>query len=284
MNYSNFLSLQIRDSFSPIKILIDTGADISLIKANVLKSTTVIDTETIKINGITSDQISSIGKLETDIYLSIDKKLTHTFHVIPEGIILPFDAIIGLDFIGKFAAILDYSKWELTINTPFTLTLPIFNGPKKSTLVIPPRSEAIRKIPFEVEADVLIHKREIIKGVYVANTIISPGSPYVRVLNTNEHLTYINLYELEYSDVSDYSVYKTTEQDPERDEEILKLINSNTREPYNVSFTEFCKSYTDIFALKNELLTTNNFYKQKIVVKDNEPVYKRNYRGSGKKP
>lgn len=272
------MNLQIQDSFNAIKVLIDTGADISLIKANVLKSTTIIDNKAIKINGITNDQIESLGKIETQIYLPTNKTLTHTFHIIPGDILLPFDAIVGLDFISKFSAILDYSKWELTINKPFKISLPIFNGPKKTTSVIPPRSESIRKIPFEIEDDVVIHRQEIEQGVYVANTVVSRNSPYVRILNTNNNMTYVNLNQLDYSNVSDYFVYKTTELDPEHDEKILQLINSNTRAPYNKSFTEFCKSYTDIFSLKDELLTTNNFYKQKILVKDNEPVYKRNYR------
>lgn len=204
--------------------------------------------------------------------------MTHTFHIVPRDIFQSFDAIIGLDFISKFSAVLDYSEWQITINQPFKLSLPILNGPEETSLIIPPRSEVIRKIPFEIEADVVIHKQEIQSGVYVANTINSPESPYVRILNTNENTTYINLHKLEYSKLSDYSVYKTMTLDPNHDEKILQLIDSNTRAPYNKSFTKFCKAYTDIFSLKDELLTTNNFYKQKIQVKDHEPVYKRNYR------
>ncbi|KAH8376522.1 hypothetical protein KR200_007314, partial [Drosophila serrata] len=39
-----------------------------------------------------------------------------------------------------------------------------------------------------------------------------------------------------------------------------------------------CTRYTDIFGLETESITTNNFYKQKLRVKDDAPVYIKNYR------
>lgn len=42
--------------------------------------------------------------------------------------------------------------------------------------------------------------------------------------------------------------------------------------------TKLCTDYNDIFALENDLLTTNNFYKQRIALEDKAPVYIKNYR------
>ena len=39
-----------------------------------------------------------------------------------------------------------------------------------------------------------------------------------------------------------------------------------------------CEEYTDIFEFEKEKITCNNFYQQKLRVKDDTPVYIKNYR------
>ena len=39
-----------------------------------------------------------------------------------------------------------------------------------------------------------------------------------------------------------------------------------------------CLEFIDIFALESEKISTNNFYKQRLRLKDNQPVYIKNYR------
>ena len=41
---------------------------------------------------------------------------------------------------------------------------------------------------------------------------------------------------------------------------------------------KLCLDYCDIFKLKNDKLTVNNFYSQKLSVTDDKPVYVKNYR------
>lgn len=42
--------------------------------------------------------------------------------------------------------------------------------------------------------------------------------------------------------------------------------------------TTLCSEYSDIFGLESEPITTNNFYKQQLRVKDTQPTYIKNYR------
>lgn len=41
---------------------------------------------------------------------------------------------------------------------------------------------------------------------------------------------------------------------------------------------QLCTDYSDIFALKTDKLTVNNFYRQKLKLIDEKPVYIKNYR------
>lgn len=45
-----------------------------------------------------------------------------------------------------------------------------------------------------------------------------------------------------------------------------------------VELMNLCKEFSDIFHLKDDVLTCNNFYKQSIKVTDSSPVYIKNYR------
>ena len=54
------------------------------------------------------------------------------------------------------------------------------------------------------------------------------------------------------------------------------LIKNNIAQ--NPELIDLCTTYSDIFALKSDTMTTINFYKQKLRVKDETPVCVKNYR------
>jgi len=64
----------------------------------------------------------------------------------------------------------------------------------------------------------------------------------------------------------------------ENKEEILDKLNKNFPPQFKEILNELCTKYTDIFGKESESISTNNFYKQKIRMKDDEPVYIKNYR------
>jgi len=56
-------------------------------------------------------------------------------------------------------------------------------------------------------------------------------------------------------------------------------ISSNDGQSHHINFSFcVCTQYSDVFGLETESLSTNNFYKQKLRLKDEEPVYIKNYR------
>lgn len=231
----------------------------------------------ISLNGITNESVKSLGEINADLYLN-SHKLNHDFHLVNDDFPIHCDVLLGLDFMKKFSIILDYSTWTLKIQKPCVTEIPIRNGPRKTFSVIPSRSEVLRKIPFEIESDIVIEKSEIAPGVFVANTIASQKSPFVRILNTTENASEIDLSTLKFSNLLNYDVFTCHDVQHDRDEKVLELLGKNLPEMYKNTCLNLCKEYVDIFALKQEKLSTNNFYKQRIDLKNDVPVYKRNYR------
>lgn len=88
--------------------LIDTQADISVIKESALNYDTSINSgDTITIKGVTSSKTESLGTTETTIILD-EVDIPHTFHVVPSDFGIPSDGIIGKDFIKLHRCNLDY--------------------------------------------------------------------------------------------------------------------------------------------------------------------------------
>jgi len=76
--------------------------------------------------------------------------------------------------------------------------------------------------------------------------------------------------------LDDYDIIKSNKN--VNKEEILEKLNKNFPHQFEEILNELCTKYTDIFGNESESISTNNFYKQKIRVKDVEPVYIKNYR------
>lgn len=64
----------------------------------------------------------------------------------------------------------------------------------------------------------------------------------------------------------------------ERARKIFNYFSKNTPNHAQNDLFELCAEYTDIYALPDDKMTTNNFYKQKLRMKNDTPVYVKNYR------
>jgi len=60
--------------------------------------------------------------------------------------------------------------------------------------------------------------------------------------------------------------------------DVLSQLAKNFPPQFNEQLTALCTQYSDVFGLETESITTNNFYKQKLRLVDDEPVYIKNYR------
>lgn len=60
-----------------------------------------------------------------------------------------------------------------------------------------------------------------------------------------------------------------------RKTEVFNTLRISFPDQFKETLTKLCSTYNDIFDLETKTVTTNNFYKQKLRVKD--PVYIKNY-------
>jgi len=95
-------------------------------------------------------------------------------------------------------------------------------------------------------------------------------------LNITNKTAIIQLNTLKIEPLDDYDIIKYNKNVTK--EEILEKLNKNFPPQFKEILNELCTQYTDIFGKESESISTNNFYKQKIRMKDNKPVYIKNYR------
>lgn len=265
-----------------LTFLLDTQADVSILKIDALQKYLHIDTEnSIQLKGITDEYISSHGSQIVDLHFD-HIKIKYKFQIVDEKFPIPAHGIIGKDFIQDFKCILDFSDMNFTIQTyKQNIILPINYGPNDDRIAIPPRCEVFRVFKIDnFTGTAFIEQREIHPGIFIANTIIHESNPVIRIINTNESMEIISNKISEISNIEHFNIFsmnKTIHSD-DRVNELRKIFSKNTPKEKLNTLTTLCENFTDIFTLKTDKLTVNNFYTQKIRITDDAPVYTKNYR------
>lgn len=265
----------------------DTGSDICIVKQQFVTNTHEINENfKYKLNGIGEGTILTLGCLNSSIFIS-NLELLQNFHVVDDTFPIPCDGIIGVDFIKNNNCLLDYNligKSWMIVRPLFTTEeayTEILDAPKPNTIAVPARSEVTRKISIDFsEPTFLIKTKEIAPGVFLANTISSSQNTYIKILNTTNKNVLLENIQIEPESLNLYHILTTdpVKSTPERKARILDKLNKNCPLQYKESLTNLCSDYTDIFAEEKDKVTSNNFYKQKLRLKDETPVYIKNYK------
>lgn len=256
--------------------MIDSGAEISLLKDQNIIDFFPRSNEKCYISGVTNGRAIANGAVYTDILIG-NARITQKFYIIPNNFPINCEAILGVDFLRRYAVQLDYLTNKLTIQRPYHITIP-FSDKSNDLTMLPSRAQIFRALPFAVERDYVVRQKEIATGVFIASTILSERSPYVRILNTNNEPTAIDLSKVEFDPLSDYDVMKNNGVDDVKLDMNLNKILKDTPEFAQDKLATLLNEFKDVFASDKEKLPANNLYKQHIRLSDNIPVYKRNYR------
>lgn len=149
--------------------------------------------------------------------------------------------------------------------------------------VLPPRSETFKL--FRIKSNkfpCIIENQIITENVFVPTTIVHTSESWIRVLNVASELKYIQTNGLVTSPLTDFSILKFTIGDnvrtSERETLIERCLASKMPSHAKERLMPLCKEYGDIFHLPGDKPTVNNFYAQKINLKEHEPVFVKNYR------
>lgn len=263
-------------------MLVDTGADVSILKVGkILLQNSVDNSKIIDIKGVTEGLTKSLGIINTEIWVKNNQTIGHNFHVVSDDFPIPGDGILGRDFLIKYSANLDYGRWTLNLryfNKNFVI--PILSGVEENQIHIPPRCEVIRQIPSlkNISESVLVLNKEPLPGVFIARTVVSPGEGLVKIMNTTFESVILKNIQLEVISLDKFNIYNINADHNDRHEKLMNQLNKEMPDFIQSEVISLCKDYSDIFALKDDILTVNNFYKQKLKLSDPKPVYTKNYR------
>lgn len=282
LNLSIFVNIKIEHSNDKVTLLVDTGADISLIKLAHFTQDQINTNRISTLSGIGQGKIKSIGTTHFDLRYK-NFLIPHTFHVVNDDFPIPCDGIIGMDFIKKYNCVLDFNEdFDCLVlrppNFPQQIEIEITNTCNEH-LTLPARSEVIRHIKLlTTSQDILIPHQEIQPGVFIASTLVKANNAFIRILNTNKNTVTIKEPQISTEDLNDYEIITNNHNEKQRKSKILQILKSNFPNRFKNTLIDLCSEFSDIFGLETETITANNFYKQKLRVKDKEPVYIKNYR------
>lgn len=283
MDYSDYIEVKTNISDENLSLLVDSQADVCVIKQNGLHLDIEIDTtDVIEITGVIKTPIYSLGTVNIKFFVN-NLIITHKFHVMPNHFNIPSDGIIGRDFNKLYNCVLDYGTQEYTIRTEKgDAVIPVKIHTTNNDLTLPPRAETTRIFKFSCKSTFLVKAKELQTGVMTSNSIARDGVAKIRIVNCTNQLQTIKYPEFETENIENYRIYSMNrvENSGERTKKLIKVLSKNypSDKKLHKQLSKLCTEYADVFTLDTDVMTVNNFYEQKLKITDNEPVFTRNYR------
>lgn len=286
-NLSDFITTGCSLTKNKVIFLVDTQADVSIIKTGSIQHFNKIlnTTDVISLKGISENQTESLGSINMDVEIS-EIKIPNKFHVVTDKFPIPSHGILGKDFIKQNKCAMDYETMTITIRPPNMreLTIPIRSEVLGGIAAIPPRCETYRTFHITgVKFPCVIETQEIQKDVHLATTIAYEPHTVVRVLNIDDDIKLIDTEKIKVTDIDNFHVYKmenekVNKHDDPRKIQLEAILKKRIPKHAVSDLIQLCMEFSDIFHVEGDTPTTNNFYKQKLTVNDNTPVYIKNYR------
>lgn len=281
-----------------LSLLVDTGADSTLVKAEALAPNVQIDESNQKsLTGAFGGNIISKGTI-TARHASMGN-FSLQMHVVPEGTKLPADGLLGRDIM-----------WNRSVTDAIKKTIKFFKDKKEmiSLPLIPERkppqvyiaeqfsikgrSQTIASVTVNsVSGDIVINKSEIFPGVFVGNTLttVKAGIVFVPILNTNNrtislgektHLSYDSYRDYRVEPLTTINTIKSGERS-KREKLLLKTVplSQSLNPEERISIENVLKTYNDVFQLPGDSLTHTTVLKHKIPTDASQPpINTRQYR------
>lgn len=260
----------------------DTQADISLIKISCLNPEMIFNRNNIiNITGVTSETVPTLGTICTNLIVS-NFMIPIVLHVVSNDFNIPSDGILGKDFLRDNKCRIDYENMDITIFVrEARLQIPILQGPKNFTCIIPPRCEVYRMFNLHgIREPMFVDCQEISEGVFIGKGIIDSDNPILRIVNTTDQVKCVKNDRIKLEKLRHFNVYSVNHNDihKERIEKLRAILVDQMPHDVQNDLMPLCLSYADIFALKDDKMSVNNFYEQKFRMVDSSPVYVKNYR------
>lgn len=237
------------------------------------------------LKGISNERIESFGSINLTLIFE-NLSIEHQFHVVSDDFDIPSHGILGKDFLKKYHCTIDYGNMKLKIapkDIP-PVEIDIYSEIIRNISALPPRSETFKL--FRISSNkfpCIIEAQNISENVCVPTTIAHKPETWIRVLNINDKIVFIQTDKLKTSQITDFEILKMNPQESEivdnqRHSKLKHALRNKFPNHAKDMILPLCLEFDDIFHLDGDKPTTNNFYTQKLNLRDNEPVYVKNYR------
>lgn len=277
------------------KFLVDTGASISLIKTPKLKQVKNLfynPNDTVLLNGLSvNGLVDTVGSISIP-FKFFDHEVPIKFYIVRDNTNVPFDGLIGNDFLLHQKAQINYEKSALTIkDLPFPLKIHFSaNIDEENCYYLPPRSETIVEVGILNKniSEGLSPEIQLCTDVYLAKALLKVnknGKAFTTILNASEKLIKINKLNLYLEEIPYLQCYHLAESSVNNFENSnrLDVLQSNLRLDHLNSeekseLLNLCKSYSDIFFLPNDCLTHTETLQHEIKTTTSTPISTKIYR------
>lgn len=298
-----------------VRVLVDTGADISLIKLNSLKDGIDIDKSELRvISGVYEGDGTTIGTIQTTLKIN-DEQLLIKLHVVDNTFSIPADGIIGRDLLWGNTIINTKQKlikfYGANADDNF-IVLPLMrrNNCKINKQIfftcdeinIPARTQKVVNVnACGKNKNVLVESEEILPGIFVANSISAIRDNILPVLILNSTTQNINLngFIPKYTCITNFEILDKKENDDcvQRQNninyvknepncnnriDILKTMlrfSPNLNHEEKTSIFDLCLQFNNIFYLEGDKLTSTDVTTHSIQIKtDQPPINQKMYR------
>jgi hypothetical protein len=202
-----------------LKFLVNNGADIAVVRDSSFKPGFDFKSDNvIEIKGISKGVMKSNGTINLKLFTDTHKT-THDFYVIGDSFLLQYDGILGRDFWESKNAVISYCNREILMEDVVLKFDPKHSGAENKILNITmkARSENYVKLLTTCKGQGLISRREIIPGIYMAESLTREmeGACITSIVNTLEEDvtidgTLVELEEIEEPIQSEAMIFVTT--------------------------------------------------------------------------
>lgn len=295
-----FIEVKTSHSKNSLKLLVDTGSSICLVKDTCLSEIPSLDSEKVKFKGINDIESFSVtkGRFILSIIHDNNNEFPFHFHVV-DKINLDYEGIVGTDFLTKYCASICYKTSQLQIpNDP-----PVnFKLNRKISYIIPARTEMM------IECEVT--NPELKEGLCLntkltdnprllfskcLTSVKSNNKVNISVLNTSHEDIILKPIKITLEPVSiiletnptispgitekTFSCSPAPSSDLEHEQKVQEALRcSHLNEEEELSLRKLCSEFHDIFYLEGDMLTATKTIQHEIRTTSQTPIHVKSYR------
>lgn len=263
-----------------VLFLVDTGAEVSLLKRSVISVNNHINyNEKMELYGINLDSTQTLGTVQECLQIG-NSVISHTFHLVPDEFPIDEDGILGKDFILKSGAVINLKEGKFTVNN----TVIKFQKSTNNQIIIPARSEKLIEVDTCSNVESICHSKMLKPGLYLGGGIIRPvnNKCIVSVLNVTEHNMGIDRIDLNLEPVENFQILNFNYVDPvhKRLEKLKGQVDLEHLNPEEFKImNNIIRENNDLFFLEGDTLTYTNAVSHSIpTFQDKAPINVRPYR------